>query len=145
MLHIAENIYIKRNECTSFTAIICNSRSTASRKTNATSLHPAGGAANGAVGGTLTSNAANGNFAMINGSRAPPRPAPSMVNYSDEDDSAKGYDENPDDSDSLTEKPSEISSTDSQVNICTYLLHHQLNGRYQSLCKNSKPHLLRVF
>merc|ERR1719464_1363514 len=33
-----------------------------------------------------------------------------MVNYSDED-SAKGYDENPDDSDSLTEKPSEISST----------------------------------
>ena len=39
-----------------------------------------------------------------------------MVNYSDED-SAKGYDENPDDSDSLTEKPSEISSTDSQVSI----------------------------
>jgi protein sidekick len=51
---------------------------------------------------------------MINSSRAPPRPTPSMVNYSDED-SAKGYDENPDDSDSLTEKPSEISSTDSQV------------------------------
>lgn len=49
---------------------------------------------------------------MIN-TRAPPRPTPSMVNYSDED-SAKGYDENPDDSDSLTEKPSEISSTDSQ-------------------------------
>ena len=54
------------------------------------------------------------NFAMINGARQPPRPTPSMVNYSDED-SAKGYDENPDDSDSLTEKPSEISSTDSQV------------------------------
>jgi len=53
------------------------------------------------------------NLAMINSSRAPPRPTPSMVNYSDED-SAKGYDENPDDSDSLTEKPSEISSTDSQ-------------------------------
>ena len=51
---------------------------------------------------------------MINGARQPPRPTPSMVNYSDED-SAKGYDENPDDSDSLTEKPSEISSTDSQV------------------------------
>lgn len=46
-------------------------------------------------------------------SRQPPRPTPSLVNYSDED-SAKGYDENPDDSDSLTEKPSEISSTDSQ-------------------------------
>ena len=53
---------------------------------------------------------------MINSSRAPPRPTPSLVNYSDED-SAKGYDENPDDSDSLTEKPSEISSTDSQVSF----------------------------
>ena len=59
------------------------------------------------------------NFAMINGARQPPRPTPSMVNYSDED-SAKGYDENPDDSDSLTEKPSEISSTDSQVRIFRY-------------------------
>ena len=56
------------------------------------------------------------NLAMINSSRAPPRPNPGLVNYSDED-SAKGYDENPDDSDSLTEKPSEISSTDSQVAI----------------------------
>ena len=59
------------------------------------------------------------NIAMINSSRAPPRPTPSMVNYSDED-SAKGYDENPDDSDSLTEKPSEISSTDSQVEVIRY-------------------------
>ena len=66
--------------------------------------------------GTMRSTASrkSTNFAMINGSRQPPRPTPSMVNYSDED-SAKGYDENPDDSDSLTEKPSEISSTDSQV------------------------------
>ena len=61
-----------------------------------------------------TATNATNNFAMINGARNPPRPTPSMVNYSDED-SAKGYDENPDDSDSLTEKPSEISSTDSQV------------------------------
>ena len=57
---------------------------------------------------------------MINGARQPPRPTPSMVNYSDED-SAKGYDENPDDSDSLTEKPSEISSTDSQVSIFIHI------------------------
>ena len=66
--------------------------------------------------GTMRSNKSRNstNFAMINGARQPPRPTPSMVNYSDED-SAKGYDENPDDSDSLTEKPSEISSTDSQV------------------------------
>ena len=61
-----------------------------------------------------TSSRKSSNLAMITSSRAPPRPTPSMVNYSDED-SAKGYDENPDDSDSLTEKPSEISSTDSQV------------------------------
>ncbi len=60
-----------------------------------------------------TTTRRSSNLAMIN-TRAPPRPTPSMVNYSDED-SAKGYDENPDDSDSLTEKPSEISSTDSQV------------------------------
>ena len=68
--------------------------------------------------GTMRSNKSRNstNFAMINGARQPPRPTPSMVNYSDED-SAKGYDENPDDSDSLTEKPSEISSTDSQVSI----------------------------
>ena len=61
-----------------------------------------------------TTSRKSSNLAMINSSRAPPRPTPSMVNYSDED-SGKGYDENPDDSDSLTEKPSEISSTDSQV------------------------------
>ena len=68
--------------------------------------------------GTMRSTASrkSTNFAMINGARQPPRPTPSMVNYSDED-SAKGYDENPDDSDSLTEKPSEISSTDSQVSF----------------------------
>jgi len=36
-----------------------------------------------------------------------------LVRYSDEDDSAKGYDENPDDSESLTEKPSDVSSTES--------------------------------
>lgn len=60
-----------------------------------------------------TTTRRSSNLAMIS-SRQPPRPTPSMVNYSDED-SAKGYDENPDDSDSLTEKPSEISSTSSQV------------------------------
>merc|ERR1719245_1358727 len=88
-------------------------RSTASRRSHARSNgHPAGHHSNS--NGTLISAAsASSNFAMI-GSRAPPRPAPSMVRYSDEDDdSAKGYDENPDDSDSLTEKPSEISSSTS--------------------------------
>lgn len=46
--------------------------------------------------------------------KSPPRPSPASVPYHSDDDSAKGYDENPDDS-SVTEKPSEISSTDSQV------------------------------
>lgn len=46
--------------------------------------------------------------------KSPPRPSPASVAYHSDDESLKAYDENPDDS-SLTEKPSEISSTDSQV------------------------------
>lgn len=46
--------------------------------------------------------------------KSPPRPLPSSVTYHSDEESLKGYDENPDDS-SVTEKPSEISSTDSQV------------------------------
>lgn len=60
--------------------------------------------------------------------KSPPRPSPASVAYHSDEESLKGYDENPDDS-SVTEKPSEISSTDSQVNnyfvdkeIFTYLL-----------------------
>ncbi|XP_049831894.1 protein sidekick isoform X2 [Schistocerca gregaria] len=45
--------------------------------------------------------------------KSPPRPLPSSVTYHSDEESLKGYDENPDDS-SVTEKPSEISSTDSQ-------------------------------
>ncbi|XP_073972084.1 sidekick cell adhesion molecule isoform X2 [Rhodnius prolixus] len=45
--------------------------------------------------------------------KSPPRPSPASVAYHSDDESLKAYDENPDDS-SLTEKPSEISSTDSQ-------------------------------
>lgn len=44
--------------------------------------------------------------------RSPPRPSPASVTYSDEDDT-KGYDDHCDSS-SLTEKPSEMSSSDSQ-------------------------------
>uniref|UniRef100_A0A0K2T3X4 Protein sidekicklike [Megachile rotundata] n=1 Tax=Lepeophtheirus salmonis TaxID=72036 RepID=A0A0K2T3X4_LEPSM len=51
------------------------------------------------------------NFAVINNTGGRPRPA--VLGYSDED-SARGYDEHQDDSDSLTEKPSEMSSSDSQ-------------------------------
>lgn len=48
--------------------------------------------------------------------KSPPRPSPASVAYHSDEESLKGYDENPDDS-SVTEKPSEISSTDSQVKL----------------------------
>lgn len=47
-------------------------------------------------------------------SKSPPRPSPASVPYNSDEESLKGYDENPDDS-SVTEKPSEMSSSDSQV------------------------------
>ncbi|XP_045491212.1 protein sidekick isoform X2 [Colias croceus] len=45
--------------------------------------------------------------------KCPPRPSPASVAYHSDEESLRGYDENPDDS-SLTEKPSEMSSSDSQ-------------------------------
>ncbi|GFS62690.1 protein sidekick [Trichonephila inaurata madagascariensis] len=62
--------------------------------------------------GTLCKNslARKNNNAML--TKSPPRPSPGSVTYSDDDDT-KGYDENCDSS-SLTEKPSEMSSSDSQ-------------------------------
>ncbi|XP_074029858.1 sidekick cell adhesion molecule isoform X2 [Leptinotarsa decemlineata] len=45
--------------------------------------------------------------------KSPPRPSPASVPYNSDEESLKGYDENPDDS-SVTEKPSEMSSSDSQ-------------------------------
>jgi protein sidekick len=46
--------------------------------------------------------------------KSPPRPSPASVAYHSDEESLKCYDENPDDS-SVTEKPSEVSSSDSQV------------------------------
>lgn len=46
--------------------------------------------------------------------KSPPRPSPASVPYNSDEESLKGYDENPDDS-SVTEKPSEMSSSESQV------------------------------
>ncbi|KFM81271.1 Protein sidekick, partial [Stegodyphus mimosarum] len=62
--------------------------------------------------GTLCKNSLSrkNNNAML--TKSPPRPSPGSVTYSDDDDT-KGYDENCDSS-SLTEKPSEMSSSDSQ-------------------------------
>ncbi|XP_026329233.1 protein sidekick isoform X2 [Hyposmocoma kahamanoa] len=45
--------------------------------------------------------------------KSPPRPSPANVAYHSDEESLRAYDENPDDS-SLTEKPSEMSSSDSQ-------------------------------
>ncbi|XP_020295533.1 protein sidekick isoform X2 [Pseudomyrmex gracilis] len=78
-------------------------------------------------GGGGTANAASGTLGKRNTlarkamhppppamlGKSPPRPSPASVAYNSDEESLKGYDENPDDS-SVTEKPSEISSTDSQ-------------------------------
>lgn len=59
--------------------------------------------------------------------KPPPRPTPGSVTYDDESESDKAYDHNPDES-SLTEKPSEISSTDSQVRFHPSLKSKILNS-----------------
>ena len=91
-----------------------------------------------------TSSRKSSNLAMINSSRNPPRPTPGLVNYSDED-SGKGYDENPDDSDSLTEKPSEISSTDSQVGFHSFSFSLFLFQIFFLLASSSFPPSLPTF
>lgn len=79
------------------------------------SRHAGGGGLSGTLGkrGTLSrkSHLAPPNPPMLG--KSPPRPSPASVAYHSDEESLKGYDENPDDS-SVTEKPSEISSTDSQ-------------------------------
>ena len=84
-------------------------RNTLSRRSVAGSLGVLGGSGGGTLGG-----GAHGTAGPTVVGKPPPRPAPSSVAYNSDDESARGYDENPDDS-SLTEKPSEMSSTDSQV------------------------------
>lgn len=46
--------------------------------------------------------------------KSPPRPSPASVVYHSDEESLKDYDENPDDS-SLTEKASEISSSEQVI------------------------------
>lgn len=65
---------------------------------------------------TLGRRSVGGATAIVS-AKTPPRPAPASVTYSD-DDTVKGYDEDPDDDSSdVTEKPTDISSTDSQVKL----------------------------
>lgn len=84
----------------------------------------------GSGAGTLSRRLANGTLGRKNNNnnnhghgggtlnpalgKSPPRPSPASVAYHSDEESLKGYDENPDDS-SVTEKPSEISSSESQV------------------------------
>lgn len=57
--------------------------------------------------------------------KSPPRPSPASVAYHSDEESLKCYDENPDDS-SVTEKPSEVSSSESQVRF-GFIYYFQLD------------------
>lgn len=63
---------------------------------------------------TLGRKGNNGAMGAAALGKSPPRPSPASVAYHSDEESLKCYDENPDDS-SVTEKPSEVSSSDSQV------------------------------
>ncbi|CAG9585499.1 unnamed protein product [Danaus chrysippus] len=63
----------------------------------------------GALGGTLRRKPVHGPAL----GKSPPRPSPASVNYRSDEESLRAFDDHPDDS-SLTEKPSEMSSSDSQ-------------------------------
>lgn len=84
------------------------------------SRHGLGGTGTLSVnGGTLRRTTgrkpANQQVAAATLGKSPPRPSPASVAYHSDEESLKCYDENPDDS-SVTEKPSEVSSSESQVN-----------------------------
>lgn len=89
------------------------------------SRHGGGGAYTGTMSGTGTigrrtlGRKAAANAAASLG-KSPPRPSPASVAYHSDEESLKCYDENPDDS-SVTEKPSEVSSSDSQVCFVFFL------------------------
>lgn len=88
------------------------------------SRHGGGGAYTGTMSGTGTigrrtlGRKAAANAAASLG-KSPPRPSPASVAYHSDEESLKCYDENPDDS-SVTEKPSEVSSSESQV--CNFFI-----------------------
>lgn len=68
----------------------------------------------GGGGGTMSRKQIQQANAAASLGKSPPRPSPASVAYHSDEESLKCYDENPDDS-SVTEKPSEVSSSDSQV------------------------------
>lgn len=91
-----------------------------SRQTGGNSMNIVNGCGVGTLGkrngisGTLSRKAMHPPPPPALYGKSPPRPSPASVAYHSDEESLKGYDENPDDS-SVTEKPSEISSTDSQA------------------------------
>lgn len=92
---------------------------------------------------TLGRRSVVGATAVVN-AKSPPRPAPASVTYSD-DDTVKGYDENPDDSSELTEKPTDLSSTASEVTFF-FLLFNFLNLLYLTrILKKINYHFIYVY
>ena len=63
-------------------------------------------------GGAITKKSSSSNSATLG--RSPPRPSPASVAYHSDEESLKCYEE---EDSSVTEKPSEISSSESQVCI----------------------------
>lgn len=61
-------------------------------------------------GGAITKKSSSSNSATLG--RSPPRPSPASVAYHSDEESLKCYEE---EDSSVTEKPSEISSSESQV------------------------------
>lgn len=91
-----------------------------------------------AVGGGTLGRKANNNRLPPNVQlgKSPPRPSPASVAYHSDEESLKCYDENPDDS-SVTEKPSEVSSSDaSQVLLQATIINHE--DPYIAMCTNYK-------
>ncbi|XP_041766363.1 protein sidekick isoform X3 [Anopheles merus] len=98
-------------------------------------------------GGGCSSTAAAAAAAASLG-KSPPRPSPASVAYHSDEESLKCYDENPDDS-SVTEKPSEMSSSDSQASESenesvrsdphSFVNHYVNNDLLRQSWKRQKP------
>lgn len=75
--------------------------------------------------GTLGRKSTNRPPTSVQLGKSPPRPSPASVAYHSDEESLKCYDENPDDS-SVTEKPSEVSSSEASQVSWYYSGHYNL-------------------
>ncbi|XP_052901229.1 protein sidekick isoform X2 [Anopheles moucheti] len=99
-------------------------------------------------GGGAGSSTAAAAAAAASLGKSPPRPSPASVAYHSDEESLKCYDENPDDS-SVTEKPSEVSSSDSQASESenesvrsdphSFVNHYVNNDLLRQSWKRQKP------